>query len=149
MVWHHINFWQETGSCCCVNQLYMVQSVSNSTFDKSPALKTSACQLSIILSASPTGNRKFNVFYLNVLLLAGWSTSSLVRKDLRPWWCRNVKLVSFHQTPLPWWRITHHETGSCCLGARDALKVTKLGTHVRIGWNWYLIWVSRQVLAKW
>ncbi len=41
-----------------VTQIYIVQSVPYFTFDKSPSLKTSTCQCSVIVIAPPTDNRK-------------------------------------------------------------------------------------------
>ena len=41
-----------------VTSVYIVQTVSNFTFDKGPSLKTLTCHLGVLTIASHTGNRK-------------------------------------------------------------------------------------------
>ncbi len=54
-----------------VTPLYILQSAPNFTFDKSPSLKTSTHQHSVIVIVPPTPNRKLHVLLFDALLLEG------------------------------------------------------------------------------
>ncbi len=68
--WPFCAFRHETSSCCS-SPIHSPVCPKLHMFDKSPGLKTSTCQYSLIVIAPPNGNRKWHVLHSDALFLHG------------------------------------------------------------------------------
>ncbi len=70
---------------------------------RTPGLNTSTCQYSVSHSAT-YWQQEITCFTLWCTPPSGVtrSTSNVVRKALRPWWCFTVRIGSFHGNVSPW-----------------------------------------------
>lgn len=73
-------------------------------FDDSPALNTLPCQTSVVLTAPPTDNRKWQVLLVRAVLWQNWSDRGKSSSQMRERGCRCLllKTVTFRRTTPVW-----------------------------------------------